>query len=260
MLLALAVLLSSSLSFAATRGECYAEADGEAATLHAHNAKQNPAGSITTKTMGCSGTCSSAYSSCIQKAEDAAAVCRPDSNGYYTACFTVENSAWITCADNEINCCVGEAKKSCDAAYPADDTTTTPSNPARENECYRDYGPNAYYDAKTNSCTCPTDSTFRNDEIHQCVLNSVFAYCEERNAAYDMKTDSCICYEGYEPGDGTCVLSDEAGTGGRSLGEIPLSGGSAGGSGSRGGSDSGCSSSAILLAVACASALFSRKF
>lgn len=257
LVLALMALLASALSFAATRSECYSSAESGAASLHAHNAKQNPAASPYIMRSGCSGTCAGTYSNCIQQAADAAAICRPDSSGYYTACITANNQADINCANSEIDCCLGEAKRSCDAAYPPDDTAATPSNPARENECYRDYGPNAYYDARTNSCTCPPESTFRNDEIHQCVLNTVFAYCEERNAAYDMKTDSCVCYEGYEPGDGTCVLSDEAGRGGGSLGQAPSGGAS--GTGSRSGGESGCSSGAILLAIAGASALFSRR-
>lgn len=244
LILAFVALLFSSISFATTRSECYASAESEAAALHAHNAKQNPAESITTKTMGCSGTCAYAYSSCIQQATDAAALCKPDSGGYYTACFRAESEAWISCADDEIDCCLADAKRSCDAAYPADDTTAAPTNPAKENECYRDYGPYAQYDARTNSCTCPPDSTFLNKKIHQCVLNTVYAYCEERNAAYDQESDSCVCYEGYVPGDGTCVLSDEAGSGGGSLG-VPASGGS---SGSRSGSDEGGCSSALILA------------
>lgn len=244
LVLALVALLFSSISLATTRSECYASADSEAAALHAHNAKQNPAGSITTKTQGCSGTCAYAYSSCIQQAETTAASCRPDASGYYTACFTAENQAWINCANSEIDCCLGDAKESCDSAYPPDDTTTSPTNPAKENECYRDYGPYAQYDARTNSCTCPADSTFLNKNIHQCVLLSVYSYCEERNAAYDAESDSCICYEGYSPGDGMCVLSDEAGSGGGSIG-VPAGGGS---SGTRSGSDEGGCSSALILA------------
>lgn len=243
------VLILASVSFATTRSECYASVEQEASGLHAHNAAQNPSGSITTKTMGCSGTCANTYSNCIAAAEDVASKCSPDSSGTYDTCFMVENAAWITCANAEIDCCLAAEKKTCDAEYPADDTPAAPTNPSGENECARDYGPYAQYDARTNSCTCPADSTFLNKKIHQCVLNTVYAYCEERNAAYDAETDSCICYEGYEPSGNTCRLSDEAGTGGGSIGPA---GGPQGASGSGNGasSSSGCGSGAILLAVA----------
>jgi hypothetical protein len=251
------LLVLASFSFAVTRSECYADAEGEAAALHSHNAAQDPSGSIATKTTGCSGTCANTYSNCIAQAQSAASSCKPDANGYYTACFRTENSAWIACANNEIDCCLGDAKRSCDATYPADDTSSTPTNPEKENECYRDYGPYALYDARTNACTCPPDSTFLNKQIHQCVLNTVYAYCDERNAAYDAATDSCICYEGYIPGDGTCVLSDEAGSGGGSLG-APAGGGAAG---SRSGtsSGSGCGSAAILLMLAGLAPFFQKS-
>jgi len=243
-------LVLVSLSFATTtsRSECYAAVDSEAATLHAHNAAQNPSGSIATKTMGCSGTCAYQYSSCIDQADAAAANCRPDASGTYDACFRVENAAWITCANNEITCCVAEKKKSCDAQYPPDDTTTIPSNPGKENNCTKELGVYAKADSMTNGCYCPSDSTFLNTYIHQCVPNSVYNYCDERNAQYDEPTDSCVCKSGYVPGGNTCVESGTGSAGGQSLGQVPGSGSTNGGSNG----EEGCSSAAILLALACA--------
>src|SRR5512137_421777 len=101
----LVLVLATAAVFSTTREECYSEVASKVAELHAHNAAQDPSGSITTKTYGCSGTCSSTYSSCISAAQAAASSCPPDASGRYDACFRVENSAWITCANNEIDCC-----------------------------------------------------------------------------------------------------------------------------------------------------------
>ena len=242
------VLVLVSVSFATTRSECYAAVDSEAATLHAHNAAQNPSGSITTETYGCSGTCAGQYDSCVTQASETEANCRPDSNGYYTACIKAEYTADITCANKEIDCCVAAEKKSCDAQYAADDTTATPRNPGKENNCTKELGVYAKADSMTNGCYCPSDSTFLNTYIHQCVPNSVYNYCDERNAQYDEPTDSCVCKSGYVPGGNTCVESGTGSAGGQSLGQVPGSGSTNGGSNG----EEGCSSAAILLALACA--------
>jgi len=250
------LLILASLSFAITRTECYAEIGAKAAELHAHNAAQNPSGSIATKTYGCSGTCASQYDSCIASAEDVASRCRPDSSGRYDACFLTENTAWITCANKEIDCCVGEEHEACDAAYPPDDAAAIPHNATKENACIRELGPYAKYDTMVNGCYCPSDYTFLNTYIHQCVYNGVYSYCDERNAIYDEKTDSCICKNGYVPGGDSCVEGGTSESWGQSLGRVPDTGG-ASGTGNGSGS-SGCGASFILLSLGSA-AFFARR-
>jgi hypothetical protein len=226
----LVLVLATAAAFSTTREECYSEVGTKVADLHAHNAAQNPSGSITTLTYGCSGTCSSAYSNCISQASAAASVCKPDASGTYDACFRVENSAWITCANNEIDCCAGEAKKTCDAAYESGGTTTPEKveDAQGRNTCAEQLGPYGEY-SSTSGCYCPTEYTIYNEYTLQCVLSTVYAYCEERNAAYDKATDSCICYEGYAPSGGMCVESG-SGAGGGTLGVNPSAGASGGSS------------------------------
>ncbi len=249
-LLALVLVLAlATFSFAVTRSECYSEVESQAATLHAHNAAQDPSGSIATKTYGCTATCTSQYDVCIAGVQDAARICQPDSGGTYSACFRKENQGWITCADEEINCCVTYEKGGCDMRYAADETpVSTATDPQKENACVQQYGGYAKYNPDSDDCYCPSDYSFFNSYISQCVHNGVYGYCSQRNAEYDEQTDSCVCKRGYAPSGDMCAASSSSATGGQSLGKVPDTGG-ASGTGSQSGGTGGCGSAAVLLAI-----------
>ena len=234
----LVLVLASAAAFSTTREDCYSEVGTKVADLHAHNAAQDPSGSITTLTYGCSGTCSGAYNNCISAASAAASVCKPDASGTYDACFRVENAAWITCANNEVDCCAGEAKKSCDAAYESGGTTAPESidDAQGRNKCVRELGPYGGYNPTNGGCYCP-DYTFYSDYTKQCTHNGVYAYCEERNAEYDVNSDSCVCKAGYVPGGEICVQGNSGSSGGQQLGGSPSS--ATGASQSSGGTGAG---------------------
>lgn len=236
------VVLATASVFSMTREECYAEAGTKAAQLHAQNKAQNPAGSITVSTYGCSGTCAYTYQQCEKNAEDGPyATCVANANiGGMTAakgdaCIQQLYSLYLQCGEQEIDCCKGAAEAECDATYwPADTPSTDrPEDAQGRNECAEELGPYGEYNPTGGKCYCPTEYTFYNEYTRQCVLSTVYAFCEERNAAYDKETDSCICYEGYEPYGNSCVEAG-SGAGGGSLGGG--AGGAAGGYSSGGGS------------------------
>lgn len=90
---------------AAAASKCFEGYRKKIAELRAHNQRQDPAsGSIATVTLGADRACSTAYSACIEAAQQAARQCPPGPDGTFTQCFRKENAEWIRCAMDEISC------------------------------------------------------------------------------------------------------------------------------------------------------------
>lgn len=84
------------------------------AELRAHNAAQDPAsGGVATKTMNTDAACSAAHAACLAAVQERAKSCRPGPDGTYTQCFVAENRDWITCANQEIDCCERALEAQC---------------------------------------------------------------------------------------------------------------------------------------------------
>ena len=76
------------------------------AELRAHNSAQDPtSGSLVTRTMGVDAKCGATYNACIAAAKERTKSCRPGPDGTFTQCITTENRDWLTCANQEIDCC-----------------------------------------------------------------------------------------------------------------------------------------------------------
>ncbi|MFH0737427.1 MAG: hypothetical protein V1827_02990 [Candidatus Micrarchaeota archaeon] len=241
-----ALLLLSVCSFAITasdyenRAYCYEAMQDEASRLKSLNNGQDlDSGSLYVSYWGCVGTCADRLDMCEVESNTAYQSCVAAANvdgmtgAEGTACIKASNQRSLTCANYEIDCCMIDEKTKCD---------TLPSSQQGEIDCVDEWGGYAtdYY----GECTC-IEGAFKNEYIHQCVPNTVYGSCDERNAEYDPQTDSCVCFEGYYVSGDACVSGD--GTSGGNGGSIgrPDSDGTQG-SGTTG-SSGGCSSAAILL-------------
>jgi hypothetical protein len=94
--------------------DCMARYRPRLAERRAHNAAQDPAsGSINTRVMGTDAACSAAHGACLAAVKERAKSCRPGPDGTYTQCFVAENRDWITCANQEIDCCERALEAKC---------------------------------------------------------------------------------------------------------------------------------------------------
>jgi len=86
--------------------DCMAKYRPRLAELRAHNSAQDPtSGSLVTRTMGVDAKCGATYNACIAAAKERTKSCRPGPDGTFTQCITTENRDWLTCANQEIDCC-----------------------------------------------------------------------------------------------------------------------------------------------------------
>lgn len=89
-----------------TPEDCMAKYRPRLAELRAHNSAQDPtSGSLVTRTMGVDAKCGATYNACIAAAKERTKSCRPGPDGTFTQCITTENRDWLTCANQEIDCC-----------------------------------------------------------------------------------------------------------------------------------------------------------
>ena len=247
-----ALLLLSVCSFAITasnyenRAYCYEAMQDEASKLKGYNGQQDlDSGSITVTTWGCEGVCASRLDQCEVESNTAYQSCVVVANAdgmtaeEGTACIKGSDQRSLTCANYEIDCCMIDEKTKCD---------TLPSSQQGEIDCTAELGGYGVYEAGIG-CVC-AEGSFKNNDIGQCVPNTVYGSCNERNAEYDPQTDTCVCMEGYyvSASGETCVSGDGApggngGTDGGSIGR-PDTGGTQGS-----GTSGGCSSAAVLLTV-----------
>ncbi|MEI6670305.1 MAG: hypothetical protein WCP29_19340, partial [Acidobacteriota bacterium] len=93
---------------------CFEKYRAQLEAYRAHNAAQNPASnSLSTKTMGSSQACGTAYSACISQASERSKTCKPGADGTFTQCIQTENAAWIDCAQKEVSCSEAALRQQC---------------------------------------------------------------------------------------------------------------------------------------------------
>ena len=86
--------------------DCMAKYRPRLDEVRAHNRAQDPASkSMVTRTMGVDGQCGATYDACIAAAKERDRSCRPGPDGTFTQCIVTENRDWLTCANQEIDCC-----------------------------------------------------------------------------------------------------------------------------------------------------------
>jgi len=87
---------------------CPSDVSRRAIEARAHNAAQNPAGSVSIRAMGMVQSCIDARLACDERAKAASRTCRPDATGRYTACIAAEYASNLTCAQTEIRCTLAD--------------------------------------------------------------------------------------------------------------------------------------------------------
>jgi hypothetical protein len=89
-----------------TPDDCMAKYRPRLNEVRAHNRAQDPASnSMVTRTMGVDAKCGATYNDCIAAAKERERSCRPGSDGTFTQCIITENREWLSCANEEIDCC-----------------------------------------------------------------------------------------------------------------------------------------------------------